>query len=126
MIEFETMERSEFEKLVRQALQQLPEKIRQQMDNVDLIVEETMTNNQLAYSAIEDGKSLLGLYEGIPLTERDDYGMVLPDKISIFQDSIEAVCTTNEEIVQEVLDTVIHEVAHHFGINDEALDNMGT
>ena len=126
MIEFETMERSEFEKLVRQALQQLPEKIRQQMDNVDLIVEETMTNNQLAYSAIEDGKSLLGLYEGIPLTERDDYGMVLPDKISIFQDSIEAVCTTNEEIVQEVLDTVIHEVAHHIGINDEALDNMGT
>ncbi|MCL0099500.1 metallopeptidase family protein [Dehalococcoidia bacterium] len=119
------MENAEFEKLAREALKQLPEKILQQMDNIDLVVEESATNDQLAYSVVKEGKSLLGLYEGIPLTERDDYGMVLPDKISIFQDSIEAVCTTNEEIVREVRNTVIHEVAHHFGIDDQTLDNIG-
>ena len=119
------MENSQFEELVRQALQQLPEKIRHQMDNIDLVVEKSASDDQLAYSVIRDGKSLLGLYEGIPLTEREDYGMVLPDKISIFQDSIEEVCTTNEEIVQEVINTVVHEVAHHFGIDDQALDNIG-
>ena len=119
------MERSEFEELVRRALQQLPEEVREHMENVDLVVEDGPTNDQLANSMMEEDQYLLGLYEGLPLTERDDYGMVLPDKISIFQDSIEAVCATKDEIVQEVRDTVIHEVAHHFGLDDTALDEMG-
>lgn len=125
VLNFSAMERSEFEELVRRALQQLPEEVREHMENVDLVVEDGPTNDQLANSMMEEDQYLLGLYEGLPLTERDDYGMVLPDKISIFQDSIEAVCATKDEIVQEVRDTVIHEVAHHFGLDDTALDEMG-
>ena len=125
VLNFSAMERSEFEELVRTALQRLPEEVREHMENVDLVVEDGPTNDQLANSMMEEDQYLLGLYEGLPLTERDDYGMVLPDKISIFQDSIEAVCATKDEIVQEVRDTVIHEVAHHFGIDDTALDEMG-
>ena len=125
VLHFSAMERSEFEELVRRALQQLPEEVRRHMENVDLVVEDNPTSEQLASSMMEDGEYLLGLYEGLPLTEREDYGMVLPDKISIFQDSIEAVCGNKDEIVQEVRDTVIHEIAHHFGLDDAILDEMG-
>ena len=65
------------------------------------------------------------LLEGLPLTERDDYGMVLPDKITIFQKSIEAICEGEEELVREVRDTVVHEIAHHFGIDDDRLHELG-
>lgn len=68
---------------------------------------------------------LLGLYEGVPLTARENYGFVLPDKITIFQEAVEAVCTSPDQIVDEVRDTVVHEVAHHFGIDDEALHALG-
>ncbi len=74
---------------------------------------------------MDDGELLLGLYEGVPLTERADYLQLLPDRITIFQGSIEAICTTNEEIVAEIRTTVIHEVAHHFGIDDERLHELG-
>ncbi len=88
------MTRSEFEQLVIRALDDIPEGIRKQLDNVDLVVEELPTNSQLVGSGLEDGYELLGLYEGLPLTEREDYGMVLPDKITIFQKPIEAICET--------------------------------
>ena len=119
------MERTQFERLVAQALEAIPEGIRARMDNVDVVVEDQGSQDRIAGTLIEDGELLLGLYEGVPLTERDDYGMVLPDKITLFQSSIEAVCSSEEEIVEEVRETVIHEVAHHFGIDDEALNAMG-
>ena len=71
------------------------------------------------------GEYLLGLYEGIPLTERYDYNLVLPDKITLFQGAIEAICSSDEEVVEEIRDTVVHEVAHHFGIDDQRLQQMG-
>ncbi len=116
---------TEFEQLVVRALNDIPEGIREQLDNVDLVVEDSPSNSQLVGSGLEDGYELLGLYEGLPLTEREDYGMVLPDKITIFQKSIEAICENDDEVVAEVRDTVVHEIAHHFGIDDDRLHELG-
>ena len=119
------MTRAEFERLVREAVDEIPSEIRARLDNVDLVVEVRATKEQLVGSGIEDGYSLLGLYEGVPLTNRFDYGMVLPDKITLFQETLESICSSDEEIIREVRDTVIHEVAHHLGIDDDALTGMG-
>ena len=85
------------------------------MDNVFVIVEDD-----------SDDPDLLGHYEGVPLTERHDYGgMVMPDRIVIFRRPICAMCDSEEEVVEEVLVTVVHELAHHFGIDDDRLDELG-
>jgi predicted Zn-dependent protease with MMP-like domain len=119
------MTRTEFERLVAKALNDIPQELSSVIDNVDIIVEDLPSREQLVGSGLEDGYELLGLYEGLPLTERADYSMVLPDRITIFQKSIEAICSNNDEIVKEVRDTVVHEVAHHFGIDDERLHELG-
>ena len=119
------MTRAQFESLVRQALNEIPDEISARLDNVDVVVEEWPSRMQLGGAAIEEGQYLLGLYEGVPLTDRYDYSMVLPDKITLFQKAIESICSSDEEVVAEVRDTVIHEVAHHFGIDDDALTEMG-
>ena len=115
----------QFERLVREALEDLPDQIKARLENVDLVVEDWPTPAQLVGSGVEEGDSLLGLYEGIPLTERYGYDMVLPDKITLFQKVIESLCSSDEEIVKEVRDTLVHEVAHHFGIDDTSLEDMG-
>ncbi len=119
------MESARFERLVKQALGRIPPELSAYLDNVDLVVEDRPSNEQLAGHVIEEGDYLLGLYEGVPLTERADYGMVLPDKITLFQGSIEAICSSDEEIIEEVRNTVAHEVAHHFGIDDDRLEELG-
>lgn len=119
------METSEFENLVRQALDDIPPEISQYLNNVDVLVNERPTNDQLVGSGMDEEQILLGLYEGLPLTEREDYGNVLPDKITIFKDAIESCCDSLEQIIAEVKETVVHEVAHHFGISDERLEELG-
>jgi predicted Zn-dependent protease with MMP-like domain len=119
------MESSLFEKLVLRAMDQIPDALSAYLDNVDIVVEDWPAQDQLAGHVIEDGDLLLGLYEGVPLTERSDYSMVLPDKITLFQKSIEAICASNEEIIEQIRETVVHEVAHHFGIDDERLEELG-
>ena len=116
---------AEFERLVHRALEELPEEFRSRFDNVDVVIEDWPTREQLVGSGLEESDSLLGLYEGIPLTERYGYDLVLPDKITLFKGAIEAMCSSQDEVVQEVRKTVVHEVAHHFGIDDDALDEMG-
>jgi len=107
--------RSRFEELVADALDSIPEGLGRRMDNVWVVVEERSR-----------GEDLLGLYEGVPLTERDAYGgMVLPDRITIYRRPICEMCATEDEVVETVRDTVIHEVAHHFGIDDDRLDELG-
>ena len=114
-----------FKKLVKEALLQIPREMRSRVDNVDIVVENSPTIEQLAGSGINnDDQYLLGLYEGIPLTERYGYDMVLPDKITLFQDSIEQVCSNDEEIIKEVRDTMVHEIAHHFGMSEDKLRNL--
>ena len=112
----------EFERLVLKALDGLPPSIRQRMDNVDVVVEEWPSPDDLEESGLDDRHNLFGLYQGVPLTERTHYDMALPDKITVFQRPIEAACATRADVVKEVRITVIHEVAHHFGISDAELD----
>ena len=119
------MTRTEFERLVVQALDRIPEDLRLRLDNVDIVVDDAPSREQLVGSGIEESNILLGLYEGLPLTDRYNYDMVLPDKITLFQQPIESICLTDEDIIREVHDTVIHEVAHHFGIGDERLHELG-
>ena len=109
------MSNRRFEALVEAALEAIPPELAVLISNVAVIVE-------------RDGgdPDLLGLYEGVPLTERDDYGgMVMPDRVYIYQDPICAVCTTDAEVRDEVLVTVVHEIAHHFGIDDDRLHELG-
>ncbi|OQO90811.1 metallopeptidase family protein [Saccharomonospora piscinae] len=111
-----TMPRQRFEELVADALDQLPEQFAGAMDNVVIMVEDRN----------EEEPDLLGLYHGVALTERGhDYGGVLPDRISIYQEAILAICDTDDDVVEEVLITVVHEVAHHFGIDDDRLHELG-
>ncbi len=119
------MHRLRFERLVRQAISELPDTFLERMENVDVVVEDAATRDQIIGSGLDESESLLGLYEGIPLTGRYGYDMVLPDKITLFQATIESICRTDDEIVAEVRATVIHEVAHHFGIDDYTLHQMG-
>ena len=119
------MHRLRFERLVRQAITDLPDTFLERMENVDVVVEDAASRDQIIGSGLDDGEDLLGLYEGIPLTGRYGYDMVLPDKITLFQTAIESMCRTDHEIVAEVRATVIHEIAHHFGIDDDALHEMG-
>ncbi len=120
------MNRQGFERLVGEALDSLPPEIAAQMENVEVVVELYPTRRQLAAGHVPRGHSLFGLYEGVPRTARTShYGLVLPDKITIFQGPIEAHCHTEEGIRDQVRLTVIHEIAHHFGMGDEALRKMG-
>lgn len=103
-----------FEELVGEALDLLPDELFDAMDNVAFVV--------------DDGEDpdLLGLYDGVPLTERGlDYTAVMPDRIFIFRNAICGICETEDEVVEEVRITVLHEVAHHFGIDDDRLDELG-
>lgn len=120
------MLRARFEQLVAEALDSLPPEIARRMENVEVVVEAFPSRRQLAAARVRHGRALFGLYEGVPLTARTaGYGLVLPDKITIFQGPIEAYCRSDAEVREQVRQTVIHEVAHHFGISDEHLRDMG-
>ena len=116
------VERERFEELVRLALQTLPQEIAERIDNVDVEVQDWPEPNQLASARVPRGRTLLGLYQGIPLTKRTTgYNMVPPDRIIIFQGPLERAARSDDELVGRVRDVVIHEVAHHFGISDDRL-----
>ncbi len=119
------MQQEEFEDLVLDAIQELPQELLARLSNVAIVVQQWPSREQLDEAGLKNRGDLLGLYEGIPLTAREGYNLVLPDKITIFQGPVEAICRTPEEIAREVKDTVAHEIAHHFGIDDERLDEMG-
>jgi predicted Zn-dependent protease with MMP-like domain len=112
------MSREEFEDAVRDALDEIPEELADQMDNVVVLVEDDPP---------PDDPELLGLYEGVPLTERGEFWAAgtLPDRITIFRRPTLAVCDSRDEVVDEVAVTVVHEIAHHFGIDDERLHQLG-
>lgn len=107
----------EFEPLVEAGLASIPRELARVMRNIAIFVED---------ESPDDGPELLGLYEGVPLTERGDwYAGVQPDRITIFRLPILRMCHSREEVVDEVRRTVVHEVGHHFGIDDERLHELG-
>lgn len=106
-----------FAELVEQALADVPEELAALMDNVVLFIED---------DAPADDPDLLGLYDGTPLTERDSsYAGVLPDRIFVYRNPTLAICETEADVVEEVRITVVHEIAHHFGIDDDRLHQLG-
>ena len=120
------MDREKFEELVQKAVESLPSEFIDRLNNVDVVVADQPTASQLRKSRLKANQILLGLYEGVPQTRRGTgYGMVLPDKITIFQNTIEAKCHNNEEILAEIEHVVKHEIAHHFGISDARLREIG-
>ncbi len=112
------MSRERFEDAVRDALDLIPDELAAQMDNVVVLVEDDPP---------DDEPDLLGLYEGVALTERDGWWAAgsLPDRITIFRNPTLAICDTAEEVTEEVAVTVVHEIAHHFGIDDDRLHELG-
>ena len=119
------MEQERFEELVRQGLELLPEAISRRMSNLDVEVHDQPTAAQLTSAGVPSGHTLLGLYVGIPLTRRTSgYNLVAPDRIIIFKTPLERLSRSDDDLVERVTDTVIHEVAHHFGISDERLQEI--
>jgi predicted Zn-dependent protease with MMP-like domain len=117
------MDRREFELLVAKAVASLPEEFRNKLENLDVVVEDWPMPYQLEDMRLRRGEMLLGLYEGVPQTRRGwHYGLVTPDKITIFQKPIEAKCRQEKtDIADEVRRVIQHEIAHHFGIDDARL-----
>ncbi|MBM7812053.1 putative Zn-dependent protease with MMP-like domain [Saccharothrix algeriensis] len=110
------MSRQRFDELVGEALDLIPPEFAAAMDNVVVLVEDRHPEEP----------DLLGLYHGIALTRRtSDYGGVLPDRVTIYREAILDICLTEDDVVEEVAITVIHEVAHHFGIDDAKLHELG-
>ena len=119
------MDRESFERLVARAVDDLPEEFLTRLENIDIVVEDRPTPDQLLHLGLEQAETLLGLYEGVPQTERGwHYGLVPPDKITIFQRSIEAKCRYGGNISAEIQRVVKHEIAHHFGISDARLKQL--
>lgn len=111
------MSEERFDALVEEAFARVPEELVSLLDNVVLFVED---------DAPADDPDLLGLYDGVALTERDSaYGGVLPDRIMVFRNPTLAICDTEDDVVREVGITVVHEIAHHFGIDDARLHELG-
>lgn len=118
--------REEFEQLVVDAVATLPPAILDKMENVAITVQEWPTRAQLRSSGVPAGSTLFGLYQGIPLTQRTShYGMVAPDRITIFRGPLMAYYATPEAIVEQVRKTVIHEIGHYFGMNEAQIAQLG-
>lgn len=120
--------RDDFENAVGDALDQVPEELLDLLDNVVFLVEDEPSAEQArGVPRDEDGRpALLGLYDGVALTDRDaGWSMAIPDHIFIFQGPLSRMCTSREELVEEITVTVIHEIAHHFGIDDDRLHELG-
>jgi predicted Zn-dependent protease with MMP-like domain len=119
------LDRERFEELVRRALATLPEALAERIDNVDVEVQDRPSREQLTGARVPPGHTLLGLYQGVPLTKRHSgYGMVAPDRIIIFQGPLEYISHDEADLVERVRATVVHEVAHHFGISDARLHEI--
>ena len=119
------MTRARFEKLVEEALREIPRSFRKAMTNVAVIVEDEPPPHVLEEMEIEPPDSLFGLYQGTPLPERPwAFGNTLPDRISIYQRPIEEACEDDEEIRDCVAETVIHEFGHYFGLSEEEIEEI--
>ena len=119
------MTRERFTRLVEDALREIPQRFRDAMRNVAVVIEDEPAPDLLGEMDMESGDTLFGLYQGTPLTERDSsYGNTLPDRISIYQSPIEDACEDEEDIRQCIAETVIHEFGHYFGLSEEEIEEI--
>lgn len=119
------MTRRQFEALVERALRRLPRKFKDRLANIAVVVEDWADDATLAEMGIEPPDTLYGLYRGVDLTNRDStYGNVLPDTVTIYQGPIEEDCADEAEMAELVRDTVIHEIGHYFGLDDETMERI--
>ncbi len=119
------MDYEKFTELVSKAIDTLPAEFLDMLENVDVVVEDNPTPEQMEKAKSGEEVGLLGLYEGVPQTRRTTgYSMVLPDKITLFQKPIEVICRNDEEVYMQIQKTLKHEIAHHFGISDERLEEF--
>ena len=118
--------RRRFERLVTRAIAELPDTFRNAITNLEIIIVNRPSAEDRVEMGLHRGETLLGLYRGTPLTHRDQgYNLTLPDTITLFQRPIEAISRDDVELVDQVRHTLLHELAHHFGIDDERLDELG-
>jgi len=116
---------TEFEALVERALSSLPRQFKDRIRNVAVVVEDWADDETLEELGIEPPDTIYGLYRGTDITRRDSsYGNVLPDTIHIYQGPIEEDCVDAEEMAELVKDTVIHEVGHYFGLDDDTMEGI--
>jgi predicted Zn-dependent protease with MMP-like domain len=120
------LSRKRFEGLIAEALREIPPELARALDNVEVVVDGWPTSDQLADVDLGEDDLLFGLYQGTPLPERSPMQpYALPDVITIFQGPLEEACETEDEIREEIRLTVIHEIAHYFGIDEDRLDELG-
>ena len=135
------MTEEEFERAIDEALQSIPEEFLRALENVAVVAQDEAwfdeandeanadapdeESDRDALPDEEEFDDLLGLYDGIPLTERDDYAWDIPDVITVFKGPHERLCSSREEMVEEIRKTVVHEIGHYFGMDEEAIDEMG-
>jgi predicted Zn-dependent protease with MMP-like domain len=119
------MTRKQFENVVERALVGLPRVFRDKLRNIAVVVEDWADDETLEEMGIEPPDTLYGLYRGVDLTQRDSsYGNVLPDTVTIYQGPIEEDCEDEEEMVEVIRDTVVHEIGHYFGLDDETMHRI--
>jgi predicted Zn-dependent protease with MMP-like domain len=119
------MDRSEFERLVADALASIPQRFRDAMTNLAIVVEDEPSHDLLREMEIEPPDTLFGLYQGTPLTERRwDYGNALPDRILLFQGPHEREADDEDDLVVSIGETLIHEIGHYFGLSEEQIEEI--
>jgi len=119
------MTRKQFEDVVERALRGLPRVFRDKLKNIAVVVEDWADDETLEEMEIEPPDTLYGLYRGVDLTQRDSsYGNVLPDTVTIYQGPIEEDCEDEEEMVEVIRDTVVHEIGHYFGLDDDTMHRI--
>jgi predicted Zn-dependent protease with MMP-like domain len=121
-----TVSRNTFQRLVAQALDSLPGAFRAELDNLEVVVEDWPDRQTMRLAGVQHPAQLLGFYHGVPRTKRShNYGLVLPDKISIYRRPIEIRCHTTDQVRETVQRVVRHEIGHHFGLDDDRLREIG-
>jgi predicted Zn-dependent protease with MMP-like domain len=115
----------DFESLLDQAIRELPEEFREKLKNIAIMLEDYPSDELLEQEGVPEDETLFGFYEGVPLTERDSNAPLYPDRILIFQQAIKDACSSPEEIKEELRITLLHEIAHFFGMDDDEVEEAG-
>lgn len=119
------LSRRRFQQLVEEALEEVPEPFRRALQNVHVVVEDWPSPEQLASVGLPEDGLLFGLYEGTPLMERGTEAPLLPDRITLFQRTLEEACDTEEALREEIRKTLLHELGHYFGLDEDRLAQLG-